>query len=274
MIWTYKDSCIHPPHEFTDKPFMEFHENYKIIGARSTKFGRNNPLHPCCIYCGSELEKFFPGNVFLQVCQTCGWWVVTRHWNLWYGEEEPVWFANSACGVLANLDLNDLSIPTTELNDYLVAKYKSRIEVHPRKMELIVASIFKSIGYQVRITAYSRDGGIDLYVFDGNNNDIIGVQVKRYRNKIEAEQIRSFAGALLLNGLEHGIYVTTGEFTSGALMLQDGYKSKGFRIELWDAKKLYDALLINKTKPYASASDPSAPFFKYVSNPDVLQTTQ
>lgn len=268
QIWRYKDSGIYTPNEFFSESFAYFHKNYTC--ARQ-KFSGSCPLHPCCIYCGANLEQFqSPANI-VQVCQTCGWWAVSHNWSRHYGEENPAWFARSACGLLANLDLNDLSIPTNELRNYLLAKYSDRIDVHPRNMELIVASIFRSEGYQVRTTAYSRDNGIDLYIFDGLGDSVTGIQVKRHKNKIEAEQIRSFAGALILNGLEHGIYVTTGAYRSGALKLPEHYKQKGLCIELWDAKRLYDALKLHKSPPYSSAIDPDTPFTKFITEPGLLR---
>lgn len=267
-IWTYKDSGIYTPNDFFEGSFAGFHKNY--LGAQQ-KFRGSFPLHPCCIYCGAKLEQLRSPANLVQVCQTCGWWAVTHHWSRHYGEEEPAWFAKSACGRLANLDVNDLSTPIDELTNYLIAKYGERIDVHPRNIELIVASIFRSAGYEVRTTAYSRDNGIDLYIFDGPDDSIAGVQVKRYKRKIEAEEIRSFAGALILNGLEHGIYVTTGEYRSGALKLPEQYSQRGLSIELWDAKRLYDALRIRKSLPYSSAIDPDAPFARFVSEPHLLK---
>lgn len=62
-------------------------------------------------------------------------------------------------------------------------------------------------------TAYSNDGGIDVVLeHEGKKH---GVQVKRYKNKISVGEIRAFAGALLLNGLPSGIFVTTSDYQRG-----------------------------------------------------------
>jgi restriction system protein len=52
--------------------------------------------------------------------------------------------------------------------------------------EETVASVFRSLGYDATVTAYSGDGGIDVILHKGEER--IGVQVKRYRNSISVEQ--------------------------------------------------------------------------------------
>ena len=68
------------------------------------------------------------------------------------------------------------------MSRYLTAKYEERFIINPRLFEETVASVFKSIGYFTRVTAYQNDGGIDI-ILDGNDNKVIGVQVKRYSSK-------------------------------------------------------------------------------------------
>ena len=49
---------------------------------------------------------------------------------------------------------------------------------------------FGDLGYRARVTAYSGDDGIDV-ILDGDDDKAVGVQVKRYKNRIEVDQIRS-----------------------------------------------------------------------------------
>lgn len=163
-----------------------------------------------------------------------------------------------ACAQLRNLDLADVSTPLNEVRAYLLAKYSERFNVAPRKLEELVGSVFSDHGYEVMVTAYQNDGGIDVVLSDDRSN--IGVQVKRYKNRIEADQIRAFAGALLLGDHPCGVFVTTSEYRSGAVTAAKGFTSRGLPIELIDARRLYDAL---KLKQYPELSEDTVEEFVY-----------
>jgi len=150
---------------------------------------------------------------------------------------------SATIGSLKELDLTDISTPLAEVRQYLLAKENSMFDAHPQLFENVVASVFSGLGWNARVTAYSGDDGIDI-VLDGPDDKTIGVQVKRYRRerRIEAEQIRSFAGALLLNGHTKGVFVATSPFRKGAQNTARKYADFGYPIELIDAEKLLDAL--------------------------------
>lgn len=199
----------------------------------------------------------------LQVCPLCGWWVVTAREGYAYGSYEGALQIYRACGALLNLDLKDLSVPIEQLRAYLLARYEDRFHVHPKKYEDIVAGVFSDFGYQVRVTAYSGDDGIDAFVFDGEAGNTVGVQVKRYAGKIDAEQIRSFAGALLLHGLTKGVFVTTSSFQPGAVASAERFEGRNVRIQLVDAEQFYEKLRLAQRAPFSSAEDTSAPFHRF-----------
>lgn len=134
----------------------------------------------------------------VRVCPTCGWWIAfeeTMH------REDTGIVVNSYGGVggLVAFDVADVTAPIREVRSYLVAKYETRFDVGPQLFEETVASVFADIGYRTRVTAYSGDDGIDV-VLDGPNDQRVGVQVKRYRNRISVEQLRALTGALVVNG--------------------------------------------------------------------------
>lgn len=236
-----------------------------------------------CPYCATRFSGFLEdvmkarpfvealreSDLDLLLCPTCGWWAVQRS----AGALKRPPFAESiwrATGSLRRLSLTDLSTPVDELHTYLVAKYGDRHTVHPKLFEQIVGAVFKNAGYQVRVTASSGDGGIDIVVFDGPLGDLVGVQVKRYHGKIEAAQIREFAGALLLRGMTTGIYVTTSEYTKGAVRTTQNLATRGYAVSLWDAATLYDRLRISRRAEYAEPFDPSAPFARFVHDPSTI----
>ena len=66
--------------------------------------------------------------------------------------------------------------------------------------------------------------------------------MKRYRDAIEAEQIRSLLGALVVGGFTRGVFVTTSKYRSGADAVASAATCRGYPIELLDAEQFYEAL--------------------------------
>ena len=156
-------------------------------------------------------------------------------WDIFFG----------CVGTLKNLSIDDLSTPIDEISNYLVVNYGNRFSVNPRKFEEVVASVFKNIVHNIYVTGYSNDGGIDV-VLENANKNLIGIQVKRSKNKIKVEQIRAFAGALILAGLNKGIFVTTSTYQPGAMAAAEHFTSLTLPIELIDADRFYDALKLSQ----------------------------
>lgn len=175
-----------------------------------------------------------------------------------------------AAGTLKSLDLRNVEIPLNELRQYLVAKYNDRFLLNPRVLEELVASVFGDHGYQVRLTSYSGDGGIDVFALDGAGGELIGVQVKRYKQPIEAEQIRAFGGALVLQGVTRGIFVTTSTYLRGAQNAADGFAHRGIGVTLWNAQDFYRELRLTTRSAYDDLADPNAPFAKSLASPQAL----
>jgi restriction system protein len=206
-----------------------------------------------CIFCQTSLQRL-PAQSFeagikllfvqLAVCPHCEWWSVFRvHQNEY---ERTAGFAESLSGTigcLKELDLNDISAPLQEVRQYLIARKESVFDAHPKLLEDVVCSMFKDLGWNARVTSYIGDKGIDV-ILDGPDGKTIGVQVKRYKKerRIEAEQIRSLAGALLQNGHTKGIFITTSKYRKGAMEAAQEFTSIGYPIELIDADRFLTAL--------------------------------
>lgn len=194
-----------------------------------------------------ELHDGDPGcDVYCDVliCYGCGWWVVVKR-SLLCSKSSQMWeMIYGTCGSLRNLDLADISVPVNEIRAYLTAKYNDRFIVHPRKFEEVVASAFRGLGYETELTAYSNDGGIDVIMY-GPDGKKIGVQVKRHRGKISVEQIRSFLGALIVNGCVKGYFVTSSSYQSGAHDLADQCGKYYRPIGLIEASEFFKILQVS-----------------------------
>lgn len=214
-----------------------------------------------CLYCRHSM-CCFPAQKFeleerrllvqFSICAFCGWWSVYRVIQGENPRTPGVEGYSGAIGCLKELDLADVSIPLEEVRQYLLAKKDSLFKANPKIFEDIVCSVFRDLGWHARVTAYRGDNGVDV-ILDGHEGSTIGVQVKRYGKKrmIEAEQIRSLAGALLVNGHTRGVFVTTSNFRRGARKTAAGLAAIGYPIELVDAERFLAALGVAQVKSFS-----------------------
>lgn len=231
-----------------------------------------------CIYCGSPLdaagtERTAQGEgrfveeryKVLRCCKVCGWWIIKTTQT---GSQDKTIFpgfpyrhheTHGAAAVLRDLDLSDQTLPLTEIRQYLAARYDDRFHIDAAKFEDVVVSVYRDLGYDVEATGRTGDGGIDAVV-RGPSHEAVGVQVKRYKGKIEAHQIREFAGALYLQGMLGGIYVTTSDFTAGAHATAEQALNVSLPVELVNAERFYQQLGLAQRHAYDRLDDPTAPF--------------
>jgi restriction system protein len=200
---------------------------------------------------GGEIETELEG-AEAGCCKGCGWWAISTAEVCDAVNYDTV--VHSTAGMLRGLEIADISTPLTEARQFLAAKYDSRFDLHPRLMEEIVASVFHDHGYDSMVTAYSNDGGIDAVLIDPSGISV-GVQVKRYKNRINVEQIRAFLGALVLGGYTKGIFVSTSSFTRPAMDAAGlSRQAAATQIELVDSNKFLEALKIAQHKAYTRST--------------------
>ena len=86
----------------------------------------------------------------------------------------------------------------------------------PFEFERMVAEKFQNRGYSVRLTRKSSDGGIDVWLSQDTKR--IAVQCKRYgqNNPVSRPDIQKFIGAMITEGADEGIFISTSYFTDGA----------------------------------------------------------
>jgi restriction system protein len=189
----------------------------------------------------------------VSCCDNCGWWFAQRKL---YETVHAECYCDVYCAAgnvfpLASIDGDD-SVETAR-RELLKNWERTKGVVDPRTLEEIVASVFRSLGYHAWATAYSNDGGIDVVLEHAGKKH--GVQVKRYKNNIAVEEIRSFAGALLLNGLPSGVFVTTCDYQRGCHTAVEGYEALGMPIELVNGQRFFQALDIKRREPYEKWSE-------------------
>ena len=94
----------------------------------------------------------------------------------------------------------------------------------PYFFESLVIDLLVSMGYggsrkeAGQALKYSNDEGIDgIIKEDRLGLDIIYLQAKRWENNVSRPEIQKFAGALLGQSAKKGIFITTSDFTRGAI---------------------------------------------------------
>ena len=184
-------------------------------------------------YYKSSEDNFCYCDTQIAQCLTCGWWKITEEYNTVNDNMWQIFF--EVAGSVKNLNINDLSTPIDEIRSHLVRKYSDRFRVNPRLFENTVVSVFRDLGYDSVCTAYSNDGGIDAVL--SGKEEPIAIQVKRTKNSIKIEQIRSFLGALIINKFTKGMYVSAANYQSGCNKIANNYN-----IELINGDKFFDVL--------------------------------
>src|SRR5262245_11523667 len=96
-----------------------------------------------------------------------------------------------------------------------------------------IASLFREMGYTVEITPGTSDDGIDLLL--RKNNQLIGVQCKRWNTPVTEPIIRDFYSAIRSSEAQSGYVITTSTFTSHAYSFAEGKP-----IQLVDLEALLD----------------------------------
>ncbi len=115
----------------------------------------------------------------------------------------------------------------------------------PMAFERLVIELLQKMGYggavekAGRVTQYVKDGGIDGEIYE----DVLGLgrihlQAKRYQksNTIGRPDIQSFAGALLGDNANKGVFITTSKFSADAITYAQNLSNA--RIVLIDGQKL------------------------------------
>jgi HJR/Mrr/RecB family endonuclease len=150
------------------------------------------------------------------------------------------------------LDADDISEPehdrqiiitleevNAELIRYLAVHPEKMREMNPRKFEELVAELFRSMGYDVELTPYSKDGGLDIMAVQrtGVGRLLTLIECKRYgpQNKVDVGRVRALYGVVEQKKASYGVIATTSFFTHSAQQFQQNLQ---YRLSLNDFNDL------------------------------------
>lgn len=109
------------------------------------------------------------------------------------------------------------NIINADLSQEILQKLR---EKHYSLLEIVVLQLLTNMGYgEGKVTGKSGDGGVDGFIDqDKLGLDKIYFQAKRYDegNSVSASQLRDFVGALELQGVKKGVFITTSKFPKNA----------------------------------------------------------
>lgn len=112
--------------------------------------------------------------------------------------------------------------------------------IDPFDFQELVAALLTAMGYHVTwVAPPGKDGGIDILAWNdplGTKPPRIKVQVKRRKDNISLEELRSFIS--LIDDDDVGIFVTTGGFTRDAI--EHARSRERRKITLLDSEKLVE----------------------------------
>ncbi len=210
---------------------------------------------PCCNVALAAFEHERPSTVQgpgqvevrwlrLQICPRRGWW----HYNRDMGGEldgRKGQLIQATCWELTHalqveIDLASQSLPLEQLQHHLSRRWEDRKLMSAQQAEDLVAGLLKDHhgGEVTRLSANanSADNGTDLYLaraYDGTIQRAIQVK-RRISGDVEGlAEVRNFAGAMILEGFDEGIFVTTASrFSKPAEAMPIKAAKAKFRLEL------------------------------------------
>lgn len=114
-------------------------------------------------------------------------------------------------------------------------------ELGPRQFEELVAELFQDMGYEVRLTPRTRDGGRDVIAFfkDAAGTLLTLIECKRFapHRPVGVGIVRELYGVVEAERASRGVVATTSFFTKDAEAFQERIK---YRLSLADYQSLAD----------------------------------
>ena len=178
-------------------------------------------------------------------CELCGWWFVSR--DTW----------DSSCGSMPDRALRSLAATGAALRTFSPGPDDQQLDMLEREinshflgdgtsaawaaLEDVTKGVFREFGYDARVTARSKDGGIDVILDHAKFGDIYA-QVNHTKNKVGVRVLRELVGTMAINGATNSLLVTSSGFTRGVTKEQALAAQKGFIVELVDGRRLLASL--------------------------------
>lgn len=143
-------------------------------------------------------------------------------------------------GILAAAELPavvtvDFERVSASLLRHLAKRPSDLDNIRPAKFEELIEVVLKELGYEVRRTKLTRDGGVDLWALQRSDlgSTLYAIDAKKYdrRTVIGPEPVRAIYGVTNFENASAGMIVTTASFGPEARRLANQYR---YRVSLKD----------------------------------------
>lgn len=122
--------------------------------------------------------------------------------------------------------------------DFVIKRIHTKLSGHD--FEHFIGHLLECMGYTVRVTQKSGDGGVDVIAHNdklGFEPPVIKVQCKRTTNQINETQVRELLGTLVEG--EYGLFVTLGAYDRKARLSERNLS----RLRLIDGDELFELVV-------------------------------
>ena len=199
-------------------------------------------------------------HIKVRACPNCGWWESENFAHLKTGpgnSYDSYTLLRRAC--LREFAIFDDEAPLDALRSHLRRNPKDLNRISPKKLELLVGSVFSDyFSCEVIHVGGPGDGGFDLFLIMSDNPAVVQVKQRIDPKKTEpVSSIREFVGAMVLSQKRFGFFVSSaGKFSKQAQDATDKAQSLCIeKLEIIDATRLIDILKL--------VSDEVEPCIKY-----------
>lgn len=148
---------------------------------------------------------------------------------------------------LAKWQASGIAYQVDEANKQARDKLLKHVKaMKPYDFENLVSELLLALGFeQVEVTSRSNDGGIDVrgtLVVGEVIRTRLAVQVKRWKNNVQAPVIQQVRGSLGTH--EQGLIITTSDFSKGAR--EEATRANATPVGLMNGEQLVDLLIQNE----------------------------
>ncbi len=158
-----------------------------------------------CRFCGRQMgavrNEDDPDAGFfnlIYVCDTCGWWNAEAADTMQPDPDTVVIREALIVGILRSFDIEDDSIPTDVLWSEIVRHPHAATASSPTAWEHLVGDVLRSVrACEVRHVGRTGDGGIDLFLLEGDVTT--AVQVKRRTSLDRTEGVELVGSSSVLS---------------------------------------------------------------------------
>jgi restriction system protein len=112
--------------------------------------------------------------------------------------------------------------------------------LHWRDFELLVAHLFRKMGYSVEVTPFQKDRGKDIIA--RQEGETVYVECKNWAGPVDANVVANLTGRIEIDRVTRGVVVGTSGFTSGPATAAEVAAQSPFRMALWDGAQLVQKL--------------------------------